>query len=148
MAIRTTYNGAGMRQEARQARLQAALRDVPGLRLAVLFGSTAVGTARDNSDLDVGIALDQPHALSPSAIVGLERAAGRAVDVVVLDSAPPLLRFEIARTGLVLLERDPYAWADFQAKAMIDWWDWAPTMRVMRDATLARLQSEARRGPP
>jgi hypothetical protein len=43
--------------------------------------------------------------------------------------------------------RDPHGWADFRARAMIDWWDWAPTARMMHAVMSARLREEARHGP-
>lgn len=77
-----------------------------GVELAVLFGSHARGAARPGSDVDVAIRLSDD---SPEETRGVElalgRAAGRDVDVVPLDASPPLLRFEIAREGKVLLER-------------------------------------------
>lgn len=48
---------------------------------------------------------------------------------------------------MVLVARDSDVWADFRARAMIDWWDWAPTARMMHAAMTARLKEEARRGP-
>jgi hypothetical protein len=56
--------------------------------------------------------------------------------------SPRQLRFEIARGGLVLVERQPYAWADFCAKAMIEWWDWAPTARLIHRAAANRSRGE------
>jgi uncharacterized protein YutE (UPF0331/DUF86 family)/predicted nucleotidyltransferase len=114
--------------------LRSILRVIPGLSLAVLFGSAARGEAGRRSDLDVGV-LFAEGGKDPSGLeVALSRAAGRAVDLVRLDSAPPLLRFEIARDGRVLVEIAPHAWADFRARAMVDWWDWAPTARMLHAA--------------
>ena len=127
--------------------LTRVLEQVPRVRLAVLFGSAAKGTGRSDSDIDVGVSLERGSDLSPTLGVALERAAGRPVDLVWLDTAPPLLRFEIARNGLVLVQRDPYTWAEFRAHAMIDWWDWAPTARMMHQAMASRLREEARHGP-
>jgi hypothetical protein len=47
---------------------------------------------------------------------------------------------------VVLLASDAHAWADFRAHAMIDWWDWAPTARMMHAAMAARLEDEAAHG--
>jgi hypothetical protein len=80
--------------------------------------------------------------------VAQRAAARRPIDLVRLDTAPPLLRFEIARTGRVLVEREEHGWADFRAHAMIDWWDWAPTARMMHATMAARLREETRRGSP
>ena len=75
------------------------------------------------------------------------RAARRPLDIVDLNDAPPQLRFEIARGGRVLIERVPYAWADFRARAMIDWWDWAPTARMIHAAAIKRLRHRTFDGP-
>jgi hypothetical protein len=68
--------------------------------------------------------------------------------VVRLDVAPPLLRFEITRDGRVLFERTPHAWSDFRARAMTDWWDWAPTARFLNAAAVARLRAAVASGSP
>lgn len=128
-------------------RLMRVLERTSGVRLAVLFGSTATGSERPASDVDVGVLLD-PDTEPPAALgADLDRAAGRPVDLVWLATAPPLLRLEIARHGLVLIARDAHEWPEFRARAMIDWWDWAPTARMMHAVMAARLREEARRGP-
>lgn len=121
---------------------------VPEIRLAVLFGSVAKRRGRADSDLDVGVLFtgDGPVDL-PALRVRLERDTGRVVDLIALDSAPPLLRMEIARHGRVLLERDPGVWSLFRAHAMIDWWDWAPTAGLMHATAARRLREEAAGGP-
>jgi predicted nucleotidyltransferase len=90
--------------------LKRVLDTMPSVRLAVLFGSATRRAARPTSDVDIGILLDRDTDPSSALAVALERAVGRPVDVIWLDTAPPLLRFEIARDGLVLVERDSYAW--------------------------------------
>jgi predicted nucleotidyltransferase len=124
----------------------AVLERSPGVRLAVLFGSMARGRARDASDLDLGVALMPGEEVPRSWEITLERAAGRPVSITRLETAPPLLRFEISRDGILLLEREPGAWARFKAQAMIDWWDWAPTARMMHRIMGERLREEADRG--
>jgi predicted nucleotidyltransferase len=125
-----------------------ALRSRPGVRLAVLFGSASRGEAAPGSDLDVGILLDAGREDAAALEVALARAAGRRVDLVRLDGAPPLLRFEIARDGRLLLERDPHGWSDFRARAMTDWWDWAPTARFLHAAAVERLRAAVAHGSP
>jgi predicted nucleotidyltransferase len=122
---------------------------MPDVRLAVLFGSVASGRERPDSDLDVGVLLDRDEPGALAALrVRLERETRRVVDLIDLKSAPPLLRMEIGRRGRVLLEREEGAWALFRAHAMIDWWDWEPTARMMRETAARRLREEAARGAP
>ncbi len=127
------------------AALVNALDAEAGVRLAVLFGSTARGQTGAHSDLDVGVLGPAPEHLSQLQ-VSLARATGRVVDVIDLDQAPPLLRFEIARDGQVLVEREPHLWSNFKARAMVDWWDWAPIARRFHAAAAARLREQGRSG--
>lgn len=129
-------------------RVRRVLAETPGVKLAVLFGSTARRRAGRGSDLDVGVSFAHGEGpVPPSLAVALERAAGCPVDLVSLDDAPPLLRLEIARDGIVLVERVNHAWSDFRVKAMLDWWDWAPTARMMHAVMAERIKEEAARGP-
>ncbi|HEV7671806.1 MAG TPA: nucleotidyltransferase domain-containing protein [Thermoanaerobaculia bacterium] len=130
------------------AALRACASDHPNLALAVVFGSLARGALRRNSDVDLGLLVDgESLELRLRLEVDFGRAAGRAVDLIFLDQAPPLLRFEIAREGQVFLERRPYLWADFKYTAMRDWWDWAPYARRIQAAAVARLRAEVAHGP-
>lgn len=127
-------------------RLKVALAQQPDVQLAVVFGSAARGALHARSDVDIGLSLVRGAAPVPALRVLLERAIARSVDLVWLDEAPPLLRFEIARDGVVLVEHERHAWAEFRAHAMIDWWDWAPTARMLHETVARRLREEAMHG--
>jgi uncharacterized protein len=129
-------------------RLERQARVRPELKLAVLFGSRARGDARSGSDADLGILLD-PYsaALRFQVEAELGRAAGVPVDIILLDGAPPLLRFEIAREGVLLFQREDHLWTNFKAKAMVDWWDWAPIHRMIAAGVIRRLRERVADGP-
>ncbi len=113
------------------------------IRLAVLYGSMARDQARRSSDVDLGVLLPQRDPEMLAAIeVTVGRGLDRAVDLIDLHEAPPLLRFEIARDGVLLLEREDDAWTRFKARAMVDWWDWAPTARFLHRAAIERLKGQ------
>ena len=125
------------------------LESLPAVRLAVVFGSLARGEGHPRSDLDLGLLVERDSLAAQQEIeVAVGRAARRCVDFVYLDAAPPLLRFEIARDGRVLLERQPGLWTAFKAKAMTDWWDWGPTARQMHAAYIRRLRQQVASGQP
>lgn len=127
--------------------LRERLAELPEVRLAAAFGSVARSEERPGSDLDLALLLDTvsiPRRWEIEAALG--RAAGREVDFIYLNEAPPLLRFEIARDGVLLLERNPGDWSDFRARAMIDWWDWAPTAKMITDTILRRQKERLERG--
>lgn len=82
--------------------LREVLRLFPSVRLAVLFGSMAQGSARADSDLD--LAVDAGQTLTATQRLQLTRAlaqkTGRAVDLIDLtDVGMPLLG-QIVRHGV------------------------------------------------
>ena len=110
----------------------------------MLFGSTARGAARPDSDVDLlidGLARRELRELEVAA----SRAVGREVVAVASTDASPLLRWEVARDGLLLLER-PGAWVDFKRRAMIDWWDWGPTARALHQSLWKGAAARSARG--
>jgi uncharacterized protein len=124
-------------------RLRESAASLPGLRLAVLFGSTARGQARKGSDVDLGILLEpDTREARLKALMELERAAGREVDLTYLNQVPPLLGFEISRDGVLIFQREEGLWTRFKARAMVAWWDWAPTARKIHQTMLQHLREK------
>lgn len=91
------------------SRLRRTLRTEPSARLAVLFGSTAVGDASASSDIDLLIGGADPDAFQRAGMAArLERAAGGRVHLLVLDEAlaSPSLLADVLAEGRVLVDRD------------------------------------------
>jgi predicted nucleotidyltransferase len=92
----------------------------PPLRLAVLFGSFARQRARADSDLDIAI-LPRDESLSLRAELDLAAElslrTGREVDLVRLDRATMLLRWEIAKHGILLVADPISEWVRFRVAA-------------------------------
>lgn len=102
-----------------------------GVELAVLFGSAAKGKLRPDSDIDIGILPSSAGAIGfeDELALGaeLERILGREVDLVRLDTASTVLRFE-ASQGRRLYESRPGAFADFVARALVEYEDLRPIL--------------------
>ena len=113
-------------------------KDLHGAAAVYLFGSAAHGVLRHDSDIDVGVLLSQPP---PSTLEGqpfdledeLERALGRPVDVVVLNTAPADLRARVLRLGRLVLERDRSARIRFEVLTRNEAFDLEPVLRRYRD---------------
>jgi uncharacterized protein len=126
-----------------QLRASFLVRD--DVELAVLFGSAAQGRLHASSDIDVAVRWTAGEPRDRDAfLAAVERAMGHSVDVIDLDVAPPQLRFEIARNGLVLAERATGAWSRTRARAFIDWWDFRPIAKIVHRAAVARVCEQAR----
>jgi predicted nucleotidyltransferase len=117
--------------------LRNVLDGCPAIGYALVFGSVARGTAHANSDLDIAIGgLRRPLAvLELGELIGrLESAAGRDVDLVLLDDAPVALAWRVFRDGKLILERDRDALADRKARAALEYFDWQPIEKLFADA--------------
>ncbi len=120
-----------------------ALGRFPGVRQAILFGSAASGTARAESDLDIGIQADKPldADLRMQMIEALALATGRPVDLIDLSTAGQPLLGEILKTGVRLLGQDE-DYARLMFKNILDREDFLPyrerILRERREAWLKR----------
>jgi predicted nucleotidyltransferase len=113
--------------ERRQANLAA----------VYIFGSAARGSARPDSDVDVGILYQHPP---PATLAGqpfelaaeLSAALGRTVDVVAMNGAPVDLVKRILRDGVLAVERDRAARVAFEVRARNEYFDLLPFLRLYR----------------
>ena len=91
--------------------------EIPQVELIVLFGSTASGRARPRSDVDVGVLNRDVADLDLLFLALAPKLKTDRLDLVDLRRAGPLLAFEVARSGLVLFERSPGVFRQFQSLA-------------------------------
>jgi predicted nucleotidyltransferase len=127
------------------SRLRTALAEGPELRLAVLFGSHATGRARADSDVDVALCFvraDVSLADELDLQLVLERAVGRTVDLVRLDEASTLVRWQIATCGVPIVARE-HEWPRFQARAASEYADFRPAFEAAAERFRRRLAGGA-----
>lgn len=126
-------------------RLLERLAADPRVRLVYGFGSAARGAAGPLSDVDVAVLLDArlDWDAERELRAGLA-AAVPGVDVVILNQAPPALRFEIVTSGRCLFARDPRQQAEFEIVSLSRFLDFQPVRRVQQEYLRARV--EQRRG--
>jgi len=110
--------------------LRQVLADDPRVDYALLFGSSARGSAHRGSDLDVAVGLRSRARLEPrelgDLVSRLEHAAGRAVDLLLLDEAPPAVAYRVFRDGLVIVEHDHRALVARKTRAILEYLDFRP----------------------
>jgi predicted nucleotidyltransferase len=120
--------------------LRRIVADDPRIAYALVFGSTARGAASEQSDFDVAVGLAKDVRLSTLEIgeltTRLEGAAGRPVDLVLLDEAPPGLAYRIFRDGQVLALRDPDALTARKVRAILEYLDFQPIEAMFTRAVL------------
>ncbi|HEY5285624.1 MAG TPA: nucleotidyltransferase domain-containing protein [Solirubrobacteraceae bacterium] len=107
--------------------------DREGVVAASLIGSQARNTAGRLSDVDIGIWHD-PTLDSPSRLqlrLALAQAATQTlgtdeIDIVLLNSASPLMRHRAMRDGQPLVERDRKTRVALETRGLLDYFDTAP----------------------
>jgi len=122
-----------------------------GVSLAVLFGSRATGKAGEGSDIDLAVWLDGTDQAAGTRLEARRRLLllrqlinylkTDRVDMVVLNRASPLMKFQVARHGKPLFQKKPTLFADFCSRALREHGD----ARVFYQATEAYLQNSIKR---
>ncbi len=122
------------------SQLSTVLAAGPELRLAVLFGSRATGRANPNSDVDVALLFAHEVTLSEELDlqIALERAVGTSVDLVRLDEASTLVRWQVAVSGVPIVARD-HEWPRFRARAASEYADFRPAFEAAAERFRRRL---------
>lgn len=99
----------------------AAIAEKYHLSLVVLFGSQASGKTHRQSDVDIAILSEnglRPRELAELAYELSSALHIKEIDITDLDSAPPLLLAEIAKSAFSLYERRQSDFARFRIYAI------------------------------
>lgn len=117
-----------MTQGELAAKLREALARRADVRFAILFGSCATKGPDQARDVDVAVRLRAPLSLMGLGALELELedAVGKEVDVVDVDEASTVLRWEILRTGRVVDARDEEALHAFRVYVPLEYADLRP----------------------
>ena len=123
--------------ETRLRDLLTARAEPEGIAAAYLFGSVARGTARPDSDVDVGILYSESPPLSLAGLgldleEEMERALDLPVQVVVLNRADVDLAIRVLRDGKLLVDRDRSKRVGFEVRVRFEFWDLEPYLRLYR----------------
>jgi hypothetical protein len=143
---RVDENGAPIElDDAARGRLAAALDREPVIA-AMLIGSQARGTQGPLSDVDLAVWLDPALTVDERLRVRLELIAAavdvlrsEAVDVAVLNDAPPLMKHRAIGDGLRLVERDAQSRLRLEVDALIEYLDTQPLRDELERGVRNRL---------
>ena len=127
-----------------EARLRRALEPRAEVLEAYLHGSRATGRAHAGSDIDVAVYLDErrvgasPYGDAAEITAHLMRELGtNAIDVSVLNHAPPVLYHRVLRDGRRVLSRDLRATTTREGYALSRYCDFVPQLAKMERARRA-----------
>lgn len=116
---------------------------------AFVFGSVARETEGPLSDLDIAVLLGEAGRMEESGygyLAGLTAEIMKAlhrndVDVLLLNTAPPLLKHQVLRDGKLLFCRSPGYLAEFRQRAFNEYQDWLPFLAVQKQYLSLRLKT-------
>lgn len=121
--------------------LRTVLAEDPRIGYALVFGSSARGTAHAGSDLDIAVGLESParlRALEVGELVArLERAGGRPVDLVVLNEASPAVAYRVFRDGRLIVEKNHRLLVQHKTRAILEYLDFRPIEALAARRVLA-----------
>jgi predicted nucleotidyltransferase len=124
------------------ARIAEALADRAEVLEAYLFGSCAARRAQQHSDIDVAVYVDEtslregPYGYAADLTSYLMAALGtNDVDLVVLNSAPPLLYHRVLRDGVRLVSRNLKATTTREGRALSRYCDYLPQLDKIDSAS-------------
>ena len=111
-----------------------------------LFGSTASGKENKFSDVDVAILFDDTVSREKyseralSIMDGLSAVLDRNVDIVVLNTANSFLKFRAIKTGIRLYERPNRGSRFFEARSVIEYFDFFPIKEMLEKALVDNIR--------
>jgi uncharacterized protein len=115
------------------------------VKFAYLFGSHSRGNAGPLSDVDLAIYLDNRMNLFSARLALLEdlgrQLKGQSCDLVVLNDAPLVLRYEIIRDGKVLKENKSRR-IEFETRVLREYLDTEAIRSVHLSALKRSFQKE------
>ena len=126
-------------QDAVKEAIKAFFKGDDNIRLVFLFGSIARGTARPASDADVAVLFAAP----PFSLELLELRASleehlrRDADLISLNSAGPIIKMQVLKTGIQILgtKRD---YEEFFVRTVNEYQDFKRIITPIEEAVLRR----------
>lgn len=113
---------------------------------AYIFGSYVQKNLKVHSDIDVAIYLDED--LDTEIYLQIKSTLSdtlkREVDLVILNDAPPLLKYEIYKNNILLFTRDKTIESNHKVKTLFQYNDMKRYLDLSYNKTIERLKEEVR----
>lgn len=114
------------------------------IKFAYIFGSQATGEASENSDVDIAVCFDKSYeAVEEAFIRGDIIEEGKAffkkdVDIVSLNNASLLLKYEIIHDGIIIKDDDERV--DFESLSLREYFDFKYYSDIYDNAMIERIR--------
>jgi len=115
-----------------------------------LFGSSAKKRKTKESDIDIAVLIDESGSgkkyLERFRKAYYEASPGFSlgpVDIVILNTAPPFLKYQVLKTGRVLIDRKRKLRVGFTEKAITEYLDYKPIQDICLKAVARRCREKS-----
>lgn len=106
-------------------KLKKSLQGNKDIVFAYLYGSQANNTSKPGSDIDIAIYLSEKMTTDEylSLKMELSESFKKEIDLIILNEAAPLLKFEVYQNHKVIFSRDKDAETSFKVKTVFEYND-------------------------
>lgn len=120
------------------------LLDYKEIIFAYIFGSYSKDRVRRDSDIDIAIYLNESIDLNKyiDLKMQLTESLKREVDLVILNDALPLLKYEIYKNNILLFTKDETIESKYKVKTLFEYNDIKRYLDLSYDKTIERLKKE------
>lgn len=127
-------------------RITTTVEKIPNLNLLILFGSRARGEHRLDSDWDLAISHDETnrqtgikeisndYLTSLSILSDLFEINRDLIDLIELDRCSPLMKYQVARDGKLIYEKNTGDFLKFRVRAWKEYADTAKFRKIQKDS--------------
>lgn len=132
---------AGMKTDTLRRRIGRVLARYPFIEAAYLFGSHAAGRARPDSDVDLAVVGPRAElqACKLEILAELVAEGVDRVDLVALEGADPVVRFEAVHPNCLVFARCGFDHGQYFSRTLREYFDVEPYLRIQRDAFKRRV---------
>ncbi|OHA65875.1 MAG: hypothetical protein A3E07_02240 [Candidatus Wildermuthbacteria bacterium RIFCSPHIGHO2_12_FULL_45_9] len=126
-----------------QQQLATFLENEKRVLFCYLFGSVATRQTNKESDVDIAVYLNPSRVKDffetrIDLINILSRFLKTKTDVIILNTAPPFLKYVILQEGILVYDRAPSQRIDFELKSMNEYLDFKPYIEMYNNRLLAK----------
>ncbi|MFQ6072137.1 MAG: nucleotidyltransferase domain-containing protein [Methanosarcinales archaeon] len=119
-----------------------ALEDLDDVVIAYVFGSVIKNKMHAFSDIDIAVKLKDASFANIAQVNSiLVDALGDKVHTVLINGAPPLLRYEVVKHGALILSRSERERILFESRAIMEGLDEKDMLEWIRKMNLRRIIS-------
>lgn len=127
-----------------EKRLGRVLARYPSIQAVYLFGSHAVGRARRHSDLDLALVgpREELESCKLDILADLAAEGVDLVDLVLLDGADTILRFEAVHPNCLIYAKADFDHPAYFSRSLREYFDLQPYLKIQRESLKRRLLND------